>query len=89
MEIRKECIGQIRHTKAPNGISMRIVIEDKESEFPLYKTLGLDVFEDGNYKSKIIGKFDLGAMSLKELKEYAKPLGIKGTSKKEIIMKLS
>ena len=88
MEIREECIGIIFHTKAPNGCSMVVTIEDKTENFQLYKRLDLDVFRasDSIPRKK---RTDYSKKSLKELREIAKPLGITGRSKQSIIDELN
>jgi hypothetical protein len=82
--VRKQCIGITHHIKAPNGMSMKVTIENDPSQFALYRLLKLDVF-----KSEVITPTkkvpDLNNMSLKDLRKYAKPFGITGKSKKDII----
>lgn len=44
--IKKECIGQVVTAKADNGSNIRLVISDDKKNYKLYKSLGLDIFED-------------------------------------------
>ncbi len=88
MKIKAECIGEVHNAKAPNGMTMTVTIKDDSSEFKLYKLLRLDVFGESVKiapKKKAVINKDINNMSLKELREHAKPLGIKGRSKKDII----
>jgi len=54
MELRKECIGmQIKLKDLP-----LVTIENNKAKFPLYKNLGLDVFEAPKKRAKKDDKVD-------------------------------
>ena len=79
--LKRELIGTQMTFIAPNGVSMRLTINDQDIK--LYKKLGLDVFH--NIKAKELKPIKPENMKWADLKAYAKKHGFEGKNKKEIL----
>ena len=79
--IKKKYIGARMSFIAPNGLPMRLTIN--ENDVSLYRKLGLDIFH--NIKAKELKPLDPSEMNWNDLKAYAKKNGFEGANKKDIL----